>query len=84
MRYPVGYATLALLIVLSINSPATILRMLFAIGMMSLFTMFYYLRSERSWDFLYGILYAYFSFFGLFWIFPWAVITVRSRSWMTR
>jgi hyaluronan synthase len=84
MRYPVGYATLALLIFLSINSPATILRMLFAIGMISLFTMFYYLRSERSWDFIYGILYAYFSFFGLFWIFPWAVVTVRSRSWMTR
>jgi hypothetical protein len=30
------------------------------------------------------VLYAYFSFFGLFWIFPWAVLTVRSRSWMTR
>ncbi|MGE5094270.1 MAG: hypothetical protein ACM3SO_03975 [Betaproteobacteria bacterium] len=27
--------------------------------------MLYYLRSERSWDFLYGIAYGYFSFFAL-------------------
>jgi hyaluronan synthase len=30
------------------------------------------------------VLYAYFSFVALFWIFPYAVLTVRSRSWMTR
>jgi hyaluronan synthase len=46
--------------------------------------MLYYLHSERSWDFLYGILYSYFAFFSLFWIFPTAIFTVRSRSWMTR
>ncbi|MEJ2684953.1 MAG: glycosyltransferase [Candidatus Sulfobium sp.] len=84
MRYPIGYATLALLVMLSVSDPTTILRLLFAIGLMALFNMFYYLRSERSWDFLYGMLYAYFSFFALFWVFPWAVLTVRSRSWMTR
>jgi hyaluronan synthase len=84
MRYPIGYATLAILVRMSVTDPTTVLRLLFAIGIMALFNMFYYLRSERSWDFLYGVLYAYFSFFGLFWIFPWAVLTVRSRSWMTR
>ncbi|MFA6148140.1 MAG: hypothetical protein WC899_08025 [bacterium] len=41
-------------------------------------------RSERSWDFLFGICYGYFSFFALFWIFPFAALTLRSRSWMTR
>jgi hyaluronan synthase len=44
----------------------------------------YFLHSERSREFLYGVLYAYFSFFSLFWIFPYALMTVRSRSWLTR
>jgi hyaluronan synthase len=55
-----------------------------AIGAMTLFNMLYFLRTERSWAFLYGVLYAYFSFVALFWIFPYAAVTVRSRSWLTR
>jgi hyaluronan synthase len=59
-------------------------RMLLAIGVVSLFNMIYYLRSERSKDFVYGVLYGYFSFFLMFWIFPYAVLTVRARGWLTR
>lgn len=84
MRYPINYAILALLVSMSINDPHTILRLLFAIGLLSFLNMLYYLHSERSWDLVYGILYSYFAFFTLFWIFPVAVLTVRSRSWMTR
>lgn len=83
-RYPVAYASLVLLVRLSLQDPTTILRLLLAIGTMSAIYMLYFLRSERSWDFLYGILYSYFSFFTLFWIFPYAVLTVRSRGWLTR
>jgi hyaluronan synthase len=46
--------------------------------------MLYCLKSERSLEFLYGVLYAYFSLFALFWIFPYAVVSVRARSWLTR
>lgn len=84
LRYPIGYATMALLTVYSFDDPATILRIMCAIGIMSTLNMLYYLRSERSWDFLFGIFYGYFSFFTLFWIFPFAAVTLRSRSWMTR
>jgi hyaluronan synthase len=84
LRYPVGYLILLLLAVLIVNHPATIVRLFFAIGLMSLLNVMYFFRSERSWDFIYGVLYAYFSFFALFWVFPYAVFTVRSRSWMTR
>jgi hyaluronan synthase len=84
LRYPVGYLNLALFVVLSIYHPATMLRLFCAIGLFSMLNMLYYLRSERSWDFLYGIIYAYFSFLALFWVFPYALFTVRSRSWMTR
>ncbi len=84
LRFPVGYATIGLLGFFIYQDPITLLRLLLTMGLVSCFHMFYYLRSEASWDFVYGILYAYFSFFGLFWIFPYAVFTVRSRSWMTR
>lgn len=84
LRYPVGYVILALLVTASISDPSTVLRVLVAIGFMSTFYSLYYLHSERSWDAVYGIAYAYFSFFTLFWIFPYALLTVRARSWLTR
>ncbi len=84
LRYPVGYASLALLGVLTWEHPLMLPRFLAAMGMVGLFYSLYYLRSERSVDFLFGILFSYFSFFTMFWIFPYAVFTVRARSWLTR
>jgi hyaluronan synthase len=84
LRFPVNYFILALIVTLAIEDPFTLLRLFLAMGIISFVNMLYYLHSERSWDFLYGILYTYFAFFSLFWIFPTAFFTVRSRSWMTR
>jgi len=84
LRFPVNYSIIALLVSLTVSDPHTLVRLLVAIGLLSLINMLYFLHSERSWDFIYGILYSYFAFFSLFWIFPTAVFTVRSRSWMTR
>lgn len=83
-RYPVNYAALFLLAYLVFGKPVIFLRLIAVIGVMSFFNMLYYLRSERSLDFLYGVLYAYFAFFALFWIFPYAFLTLRARSWLTR
>ncbi|HTN71538.1 MAG TPA: glycosyltransferase [Methylomirabilota bacterium] len=84
LRYPVGYVSLSLLLFHGIEHPLMFLRMLTAVGFMSLLNMFYYLWREHSSDFFYGVLYSYFSLFALTWIFPYAVITVRARSWLTR
>jgi hyaluronan synthase len=84
LRFPVAYSSLVLLVVHSVQDPLTIARMLIGIGIVSTFYMLYYLKSERSWDFAFGILYAYFSVVMLMWIFPYAVLTVRARSWLTR
>jgi len=84
LRYPIGYISLVLLGMLSVQDPMTCVRFLFAMGLMSFLNMFYYLHGEDSWDFLYGIFYSYFSFFTLFWVFPYAALTVRSKAWMTR
>ncbi|HTN42718.1 MAG TPA: glycosyltransferase [Nitrospiria bacterium] len=84
LRYPVSYGALVLLVVLSASDPWTIPPVLFSIGLMSTVYMLFYLKSERSWNCLFGVLYAYFSVLTLFWIFPYAFLTIRSRSWMTR
>jgi hyaluronan synthase len=84
LRFPVTYVSLTLWIAFIIVEPAAMLRMMIAIGIASTFYMLYYLRSERSWDFIFGVLYAYFAFFGLMWIFPYAALTVRAKSWLTR
>jgi hyaluronan synthase len=84
LRFPVTLLSLALLAVLLTAHPYMLLRLMFVIGATALLNTLYFLQSERSMDFVYGVLYAYFAFFGLFWIFPTAFFTVRSRSWMTR
>ena len=84
IRYPIAWVSLVLLVTLSISDPTTILRLFCVIGFFSSLNMIYYLYTERSWLFLYGILYAYFSFFTLFWIFPYALVTVRAKTWGTR
>ncbi len=43
-----------------------------------------YLRSERSGQVVYGVLYAYFALFALPWIQPYATLTVRRNGWLTR
>jgi hyaluronan synthase len=83
-RYPVYYWSLVLLVARAAHHPMVLPRMLMVIGLVSLLNMLYFLRSERSADFVYGVVYSYFSFFTLFWIFPYAFVTVRARSWLTR
>jgi hyaluronan synthase len=84
LRYPVAYASLLLMIYLSVQDPWTILRLLISIGLVSIFYTLYFLHSERSREFLFGVLYAYFYFLSLLWIFPYALVTVRNRAWLTR
>jgi hyaluronan synthase len=84
LRYPVNYASLGLLAIFAGGRPLVLVRFLLSVGLLSMFYTTYYLRSERSLHFLYGVVYSYFSAFTLFWIFPYAVVTVRARSWLTR
>lgn len=84
LRYPVSYASLVLLAVLTWEHPYMLARFLLAVGIVAIFYSLYFLRSERSLEFLFAVIFSYFSFFTMFWIFPYAVFTVRARSWLTR
>ncbi len=84
LRYPFQYYAIVFLFINLILFPANIFRYLSVIGLISLLYATYYLRSEKDLDFIYGIVYSYFSIFTLQWIFPYAFATLRSKSWMTR
>ncbi len=84
LRFPIMLCTMALLLVMIAHHPLMLVRLLVSIGLISGLYSLYYLRSERSLNFIYGMVFEYFSFFFLFWIFPWAFVTVRARGWLTR
>jgi len=84
LRYPIGYVSSGLWLGLAWNDPTALTRMIALGGLGTAFLLLFYLHSERSTDLFYGVLYAYFSAFALFWILPYAAFTARSRSWLTR
>jgi hyaluronan synthase len=84
LRFPIAWTATVMLAILAFSDPIAVVRVLMAIGVGASFYMLYYLYTERSMRFVHGILYAYFAFFALWWVLPYAILTVRSRSWMTR
>ncbi len=66
------------------TEPLWLVQSLFAGALFGVFYGLIYLRSKRSWDFLYGILYGWFALLALWWIQPFATLTVRSSRWLTR
>lgn len=84
LRYPIHYLVVALILWAGLLHPELLLEMFAGIGAFSALYTLYYLRSERSWNLVYGIVYGYYSSLTLFWIFPFAAVTLRSRAWLTR
>ena len=83
-RYPIGWLTLALLVAMIADHPQVLLRLACAMLLIATFNTLYYVRAERSWDFVYGIAYSFYSTFALFWVFPYALFTARKQGWLTR
>jgi hyaluronan synthase len=64
--------------------PILILRFLALIVIMGATYMLFYIRFERNSDFLYGVLYSFLHVFFLMWTIPYAALTFRNNSWLTR
>jgi hyaluronan synthase len=73
----------ALLVSLAIY-PAILFKLLMLLGIMSTLGLIYYLRLEPDLEVVYGVIYSYYAFFLLQWIYPYALVTVRHRGWLTR
>lgn len=64
--------------------PVFVLRHLAFLVLSSFFLSLYYLRTNKSMAFLYGIPYALITAFCLWWIVPVAAVTLKNQSWLTR
>jgi len=65
-------------------NPVFIIRHLAFLVIVSFFLSLYYLRTNRSLAFLYGIPYGIITAFCLWWIVPFAALTMKNQSWLTR
>jgi len=64
--------------------PVLILRFLAMISIMGSIYILLYIKFEKNTDFVFGMLYPYLHVFVLIWTVPYAIITLRDTSWLTR
>jgi len=84
LEYPMTLFFFGVLVASLAAYPPIFFKCLAALGVISLINQIYYLWLERDSDFVYGIVYHYYAFFLLQWIYPYALVTVRDRRWLTR
>jgi len=82
--HPFHIFSLAFVIYTFIIHPVFILRHLALIVITSFFLSLYYLRTNKSMSFLYGIPYAILTAFCMWWIVPVAAFSLKNQSWLTR
>jgi hyaluronan synthase len=64
--------------------PLFILRHIAFLVIFSFLLSLYYLRTNKSLTFLYGIPYALMTAFCMWWLVPFAALTMKNQSWLTR
>jgi hyaluronan synthase len=84
LEYPLTLLFFGLLVASVAVYPLILIKLLAVLGVVSLLNLVYYLWLERDLEFVYGVMYAYYAFFLLQWIYPYACLTVRNRHWLTR
>ncbi|MGD2246387.1 MAG: glycosyltransferase [Candidatus Aminicenantes bacterium] len=82
--HPFHLFSIGLLVYSFVIHPVFILRHIAFLVIISFFLSLYYLRANRSIVFLYGIPYALITAFCLWWIVPFAALTMKNQSWLTR
>lgn len=82
--HPFHIFSLVLMVFSFFFQPLFILRHLAFLVISSFFLSLYYLRANKSPLFLYGIPYAIIAAFCLWWIVPYAALTMKNQSWLTR
>jgi len=82
--HPFHLFSLALIVYSFYISPLFIVRHMAFLVVAAFLLSLYYLRTQRSVAFLYGIPYALMTAFILWWIVPVAALTIKNQSWLTR
>jgi hyaluronan synthase len=82
--HPFHLCVTALLTYSFVMQPLFILRQAAFLTILSFFLSLFYLRTNRSWAFLYGVPYALITAFSMWWIVPFSALTMKNQSWLTR
>jgi len=81
---PFHLLALGIVVYSFVVNPLFILRHLAVLVASSFVLSLYYLRTNRSLSFLYGVPYAMVTAFFLWWIVPYSALTLKNQSWLTR
>jgi hyaluronan synthase len=84
MLHPFHMFSFGLVIYSFFIHPLFILRHFAFLVISSFLLSLYYLRTNRSLSFLYGIPYAMITALCLWWLVPFAALTMKNQSWLTR
>lgn len=84
LEFPLSFVFIPLLLVAIVSSPLVLVKFLTALALVSFILTVYYLKTERDMDFVYGVLYAFYAFFFVKWVRPYALLTLRNGRWLTR
>jgi hyaluronan synthase len=82
--HPFHLLAIGVIVYAFVIDPISLVRHLIFIVILAFVLSLYYLRTNRSWAFLYGIPYAIIAVFFLWWIVPFSLLTVKNQSWVTR
>ncbi len=83
-EFPLTYLFLGLLFLSFASNPILMVKFFAGLGVVTLVYMYYYIHQERDNEYVYGIIYSYFAIFALYWVTPYALITLRNDRWLTR
>jgi len=84
IEFPLTYFFIGMLWVSFVIYPIVMVKFFAGLGVFTLIWLSYYISQERDLEFIYGIIYSYYAFFFLYWVQPWAFLTVRNDRWLTR
>jgi hypothetical protein len=66
------------------TNPLIFVKFVAAMAVISCVLCAYYVSVERDMDFVYGVIFSFYTFFLLKWIRPFAFLTLKDGRWLTR
>lgn len=84
LEFPISLIFIPLLVVAVCLNPLILVKVLAAMAVVSCILCLYYVSTERDLDFVYGVVYSFYTFFLLRWVRPYAFLTLKDGRWLTR
>jgi hyaluronan synthase len=84
LEFPLSCIFIPLLVVAICLNPIILAKVIAAMAVVSCVLCLYYVSTERDLDFVYGVVFSFYTFFFLKWIRPYAFLTLKDGRWLTR